>query len=580
MLKFDRIVVLSAAFVASIFCAGGSMLFAVIPEESYVGKNETIKCEWLSILDDDIENNEKFKEYREYKDLIATQSDGDWAKKFVRLFVSSLYKNLSDSDWWYRVVHNLNPLPYTNVHNLNLSRLNNHFLYHNKAQVANLPQHIAQVPAFPQHIAQVPAFRQYIAQVKAFPQNIAQVVEAFNQCIAQIPDFRRYIAQVEAFRRHIAQVEAFRRYIAPTIADLREYIDNDVEILTDFLLKQMSSSDKSIQNASYLKEAIRRAFAEKKISLKGLSALSSSLWIEYAMKEYRKHFSVLKIISEKGGFFCGKFADAFQELFIEKIEKDWCFRKKLILFKFFNYYTPSPNIEEVYGLQAFRIYQKRKELQTFSEEELSELSRRITCILKKRNIMLHTILMTVPPKNVEKVENVPPENVEKVEKIENFFYRMTEIMEDVRDDADSLLDEYKRFSDSQYWKIEKHFDDDEAKKIFDELNESETQQSVNEKVQKRILEEQKFWDPWYWKSEPYFNNEEKKKIFDELNESEEQVKDDGCELKKRTSRVTSKPISTQRAISQGMPMMPAPGWKTTWGINEAGVPEVSLKYEF
>ena len=57
----------------------------------------------------------------------------------------------------------------------------------------------------------------------------------------------------------------------------------------------------------------------------------------------------------------------------------------------------------------------------------------------------------------------------------------------------------------------------------------------------------------------------------ELNESEKQVKDDGCELKKRTSKVASKPISTQ--------MTPVPSWKITWNIN-TGVPEVGLKYEF
>ena len=108
-----------------------------------------------------------------------------------------------------------------------------------------------------------------------------------------------------------------------------------------------------------------------------------------------------------------------------------------------------------YGLKAFESVKKRKKFQTFSEEELSELSRRITCILKKRNIMLHTILMTVPHENMKETED--------------FFYPMTEIMQNVRNDADSLLDEYKRFSDSQYWKVEKHFDDDEAKKIFDEL---------------------------------------------------------------------------------------------------------------
>ena len=375
MFQSCKIVVLSVAFFTSIFCAGGNVLFAVIPEESYFwlpGKKKKheeekrIKDIWLSILDDDIENNEKFKEYREYKDLIATQSDGDFnrVEKFVRLFVSSLYKNLSDSYWWKTNVRNHMP-PYSN----------GHFLYCDKDHVA----------------------------------------------------------------------------------DLCPYIDHDVKILTDFLLKQMFPSDKSIQmGASYLKEAIRHAFAEKKISLEGLSALFSSLWIKEAIKS-SKYFSILKIFIEEGGFFCGKFADAFQELFIGK---DWCFRGRLILFNFFGGYAPSSNIEVAYGLQAFRIIEKRKEFQTFSEKELSELSRRITRILEKRNIILHTILMTVPP-----------ENVKKVEKAEKSFYLMTEKMEDVRDDADLFVEQ--RFSDSQYWKIEPNISEKEGRTILDELGERE-----------------------------------------------------------------------------------------------------------
>ena len=368
MFQSCKIVVLSVAFFTSIFCAGGNVLFAVIPEKSYFGENETIKCEWLSILDDDIENNEKFKEYREYKDLIATQSDGDFnrVEEFVRLFVSSLYKNLSDSDWWKTNVRNRMP---------SYSYPNGHFLYCDKAHVADLCRHI----------------------------------------------------------------------------------DHDVKILTDFLLKQMFPSDKSIQmDASYLKEAIRHAFAEKKISLKGLSALFSSSWIKEAIKS-SEHFSILKIFIEEGGLFCGKFADAFQELFIGK---DWCFRGRLILFNFFGGYAPSSNIEVAYGLQAFRIIEKRKEFQTFSEKELSELSRRITRILEKRNIILHTILMTVPP-----------ENVKKVEKAEKSFYLMTEKMEDVRDDADLFVEQ--RFSDSQYWKIEPNISEKEGRTILDELGERE-----------------------------------------------------------------------------------------------------------
>ena len=56
---------------------------------------------------------------------------------------------------------------------------------------------------------------------------------------------------------------------------------------------------------------------------------------------------------------------------------------------------------------------------------------------------------------------------------------MTKKMEDVRNDADSLLDEYKRFWDPWFWKIEPNLGDDEAKKIFDELNDVKSVERKN-----------------------------------------------------------------------------------------------------
>ena len=244
-------------------------------------------------------------------------------------------------------------------------------------------------------------------------------------------------------------------------SDLCPFIDEDTKVLADFLVKRVfpsANTDECLKmsmarDSTPLKGVIAHAFTKGEISLKGLSALLSSEFFQEAITSKKKVAICVKTSIEKGDFFCGKFADVFWSFFVK--ENDYHFRDAFVLLKFFGGHVPSHLLEMNYGLKAFESVKKRKKFQTFSEEELSELSRRITCILKKRNIMLHTILMTVPHENMKETEV--------------FFYRMTEIMQNVRNDADSLLDEYKRFSDSQYWKVEKHFDDDEAKKIFDEL---------------------------------------------------------------------------------------------------------------
>ena len=255
--------------------------------------------------------------------------------------------------------------------------------------------------------------------------------------------------------------------------ELPSFFKQDARILTDFLLKQvLPDYGGTVENlrkrvaivgkgSAFLDEAVSSAFKERKITLKVFSHFLGSGTMKNMEESNNEFFLRLRNILEEGEIFQNEFIDIFWKTFVER---SYAFA----LFDFFGNYVPVSEIDMAYGLQAFRIYQKREEFQTFSEEELSELSRRITCILKKRNIMLHTILMTVPPGNVEKVQ-----------KTEDFFYRMTKVMEDVRDDADSLLDEYQKFSDSQYWKVEKHFDDDEAKKIFDELNDVKSVERKN-----------------------------------------------------------------------------------------------------
>ncbi len=354
-------------------------------------------------------------------------------------------------------------------------------------------------------------------------------------------------------------------------------VRKDADVLAKFLWQRLFPTFKESSShlrtslamrqgrLSLLKEAVAGAFKGKKIRTGSLFSV-----LEFKEEELNKKFKedllkLLKKILEEGDLFSGKFVDMFWMALGEDIKALPCCQKVDSLCDFFDGYIPFSDTEMAYGVKVFKLSQAQEIFEKWEADYLFKLKEYIDDILRKRNIILHTALLQTPEGEVRE-----------------FFGRMTERLQSVNEKVQKRIWEEQKFWDPWYWKIEPNLGDDEAKKIFDELEEKEGKelQSVNEKVQKRILEEQKFWDPWYWKSEPYFNNEEKKKIFDELNESEEQVKDDGCELKKRTSRVTSKPISTQRAISQGMPMMPAPGWKTTWGINEAGVPEVSLKYEF
>lgn len=217
---------------------------------------------------------------------------------------------------------------------------------------------------------------------------------------------------------------------------------------------------------SLLKEAVAGAFKGKEIRTGSLFSVLKFKEEGLNKKFEGDLFKLLKEILEEGDLFSGKFVDMFWRAFGKDSKALPYCRKVVSLGDFFGGYVPFSDTEMAYGLQAFRIYQKREELQTFSEEELSELSRRITCILK--NIMPHTTLMTVPHKNEEKVK-----------KTEDFFYRMAKKMEDVRDDADSLLDEYKRFWDPWFWKIEPNLGDDEAKKIFDELNDVKSVERKN-----------------------------------------------------------------------------------------------------
>ena len=354
MLKFDRIVVLSAAFCASIFCAGGSMLFAV------EGVNEKVVV--LSSAD-------KYIGFIELNGLMETPFDGDFdkVKSFCAFFVSGLYKDLSSERWWVDREWNLR------------------------------------------------------------------------------------------------QGSRSRASYTASPSDLCQFIDEDTKVLVDFLVDRVfpsTNTDKCLKmlmarDSIPLKGVIARAFTKGEISLKGLSALLSSEFFQKAINSKKRVAICVKTIIKEGDFFCGKFADVFWSFFVK--ENDYHFRDAFVLLKFFRNHVPSHLLEMDYGLKAFESVKKRKKFQTFSEKELQEFLSRIACTIKKRNIMLHTVLMTVPPENVGEVRK--------------FFSHMTEIMQHVRNDADSLLNE--RFSDSQYWKVEPYFTDEETKKIFDELNESE-----------------------------------------------------------------------------------------------------------
>jgi len=300
------------------------------------------------------------------------------------------------------------------------------------------------------------------------------------------------------------------------------FFKQDAEILTNFLLNQV---------LPYYGGTVENL--RKRVAIVGKGSVFLKEAVSSAFKERKitlkvfSHFlgsDTMKNMEESNNEFFLRLrnileeGEIFQNKFIDIFWKTFVERSyAFALFDFFGNYVPVSEIDMSYGLAVFRFFAKQKTFKNLIDDELLAIIDRIDEILKKRLLMAFTVLKQSP---AEKEYNVM-----------QFFLRMTKRLEETKKAAEKELENNKKYS-----------------------------------------------DPWYWKSEPHFNNKEKKKIFDELNESEEQVKDDGCELKKRTSKVTSKPISTQRLIFQRMPMMPAPGWKITWG--KAGVPEVSIEYEF
>ena len=303
-------------------------------------------------------------------------------------------------------------------------------------------------------------------------------------------------------------------------------LDQDLPVLTGFLLNQ-SYLDPNLDLKSV--EVLRKQVA---MVGNGSSLLKETIGQAFKRKEIQlKGLSCILKHKEnefdKEFFMCLKNiledGELFQDKFIDIFWKTFVEKSyAFALFKFFGSYVPLSNVEMAYGVEAFKFFGARKTFKTWEMDRLYVLEGYIDEILEKRYLILHTALMETPGN--------------KGDEVGDFFDRMT-----------------------KKW--------------------GSTKDAVAEEWSRRCS------DPWYWKIEPCFNKEEEKKIFDELNESEEQVKNDGCELKKRTSKVTSKPISTQRDFPK-KPMALPPGWKITSGIKETGVsgvslvPEVSLTYEF
>ncbi|MBR1844017.1 MAG: hypothetical protein IJ793_04075 [Opitutales bacterium] len=299
---------------------------------------------------------------------------------------------------------------------------------------------------------------------------------------------------------------------------LPSFFKQDAEILTNFLLNQiLPDYDETVENL------------HKRVAIVG----KGSVFLKDAFKERKitlkvfSHFlgsGTMKNMEKSNNEFFSRLrnileeGEIFQNGFIDIFWKTFVERSDAFaLFDFFGNYVPVSKTDMSYGLTVYKFVAKQETFKNLFDDELLAIIDEIDRILAKR---------LEEKKDISSEEKKGTKN-----NVMEFFLRMDERLEETKKAAEKELEKNKKYS-----------------------------------------------DPWYWKSEPHFNNKEKKKIFDELNESEEQVKDDGCELKKRTSKVTSKPISTQRMIFQRMPMMPAPGWKITWG--KAGVPEVSIEYEF
>jgi len=300
--------------------------------------------------------------------------------------------------------------------------------------------------------------------------------------------------------------------------ELSSFFEQDAKILTDFLLGQVFPDYRGTvedlhkqvaivgKGSDFLNKAVSSAFEERKITLNVFSHFLGSGTMTNMEESNNELFLRLKNILEGGEIFQGEFISIFWETFVKR---SYAFD----LFDFFGNYVPASEI--AYGLTVFRFVAKQETFKNLFDDELRAIIDEIDEILAKRLSMASTVLKQSPE---AKKENVG-----------QFFLRMNKRLEETKKAAEKELENNRKYS-----------------------------------------------DPWYWKIEPCFNNEEEKKIFDELNESEEQVKDDGCELKKRTSKVTSKPISTQRDFPKNADDA-APGWKID--VNTS-VPEVSLKYKF
>lgn len=219
--------------------------------------------------------------------------------------------------------------------------------------------------------------------------------------------------------------------------NLCPFINEDAEVLANFLLKQVFPTDEfrgrrrtmkilMLQRTSPLKEAIARAFGEKRLSLKGLSVLLSSKWMGLAINCNGKLFTCLKTLLE-GDFFCDAFANIFQEVFITKYED---FRNATPLIDFFGDYMPLSTIDLAYGFGVFKIFETRKLFPNMGAGKLLKFAEYVDSLLTKRNIIQYTSLFFVPSKDKDKEE--------KEQEVKMFFKRMAKKLEFVKSELESL----------------------------------------------------------------------------------------------------------------------------------------------
>lgn len=243
--------------------------------------------------------------------------------------------------------------------------------------------------------------------------------------------------------------------------ELPSFFKQDARILTDFLLKQVLPDYRGTvedlhkqvaivgKGSDFLNKAVSSAFEERKITLNVFSHFLGSGTMTNMEESNNELFLRLKNILEGGEIFQGEFISIFWKTFVKR---SYAFD----LFNFFGNYVPVSKIDMTYGLTAFRFFAKQKTFKNLFDDELLAIINEIDRILAKRLSMASTVLKQSPE---AKKENVG-----------QFFLRMNKRLEETKKAAQEALKNNKKYSDPWYWKSEPHFNNEESKKIFDELN--------------------------------------------------------------------------------------------------------------